>query len=107
MRRLLRLFFAIVGLVAVLYGVASLTGRWLGTPPWWEVRTCSADMRQSDVDEKLGGEGRQPATFTLTHMVTSEPRRGREWMSGCLVVVGLALVAAYGAWPTRRRDSVT
>src|ERR1051326_595137 len=36
MRRPLRLALGIVGLAAAVHGVASLTGGWLGTPPWWE-----------------------------------------------------------------------
>ena len=29
-----------LGLAAVVYGTASLTGGWLGTPPWWLVLTA-------------------------------------------------------------------
>jgi len=30
-----RLTLVVVGLAMAVYGVASLTGAWLGTPPWW------------------------------------------------------------------------
>jgi hypothetical protein len=33
--RPLRLALVVVGLAAVVYGTANLTGGWLGTPPWW------------------------------------------------------------------------
>ncbi len=33
--RTLRVALAALGLAAVVYGAASLTGGWLGTPPWW------------------------------------------------------------------------
>ncbi|HEY4229342.1 MAG TPA: hypothetical protein VGO79_04175, partial [Thermoanaerobaculia bacterium] len=36
MRRPLRLSLALVGLSLAVYAGASLTGGWLGTPPWWE-----------------------------------------------------------------------
>ena len=31
-----RLAVVVLGLAAVVYGTASLTGGWLGTPPWWK-----------------------------------------------------------------------
>lgn len=35
MRIAIRLGFAVVGVAMAVYGTASLTGGWLGTPPWW------------------------------------------------------------------------
>ena len=36
MTRAVLLAPVVVGLAAAVYGAASLTGGWLGTPPWWE-----------------------------------------------------------------------
>lgn len=51
MRRLLRLALIVVGLAAVVYGTASLTGGWLGTPPWWDPapigRMTPTEVRQA------------------------------------------------------------
>src|SRR5688500_6920374 len=34
--RVPRIALSVVGLALAIYGVASLTGAWLGKPPWWE-----------------------------------------------------------------------
>ena len=62
------------------YGAASLTGGWLGMPPWW----------QHDLTINVVGEYRLDV-----------PLAGREWISGAVVAAGLAIVAV-GAWPQRR-----
>lgn len=36
-----RVVLVVLGLAVVVYGVASLTGGWLGTPPWWLVLTTA------------------------------------------------------------------
>ena len=53
--RPLRLAMVVVGLAAVVYGAASLTGGWLGTPPWWEncVRVSTLLGAGSHYDEAL------------------------------------------------------
>jgi hypothetical protein len=67
-RRLLLLY---VGVVALVYGVASLTGGWLGTPPWWSHHEPVPDLIGIYVDR---------------------PRVAREWVSGGLVLLGLGLL---------------
>jgi hypothetical protein len=79
--RALRITLVVLGLAAAVYGIASLTGGWLGTPPWWEHEALGSDS------------GMEPVAF---------PRRGRESVSERLVLVGLG-VAVLGAWPWRRR----
>src|SRR5262245_35574701 len=34
----LRVALVVLGLAMAVYGVASLTGGWLGTPPWWKTK---------------------------------------------------------------------
>jgi hypothetical protein len=87
-----RLTAVVLGLAAVLYGTASLTGGWLGTPPWWERRTS---LWFDDTDRLM------PPGFYHSPTSWVEPRSGRERISGGVVATGLAL-AAFGAWPRRR-----
>ena len=86
-----RLALVLVGLAGAVYGVASLTGERLGTPPWWRENVTGP----SGPDET----GRFGPSMTM-----AEPRQGREWISGGVVAVGLGLVAV-GAWPRRRRPA--
>jgi len=68
LRRLLLLY---VGVVALVYGVASLTGGWLGTPPWWSHHEPVPDLIGVYVDR---------------------PRVAREWVSGGLILLGVGLL---------------
>ena len=68
----LRIAVGVVGFAVAVYGVASLTGEWLGTPPWWEE----------------------------TDRFWVRPRPARKWVSGAVTALGLALVA-FAAWPRR------
>jgi hypothetical protein len=75
MRSPARIVLVVVGLAAAVYGTASLTGQWLGTPPWWtEEASTSAEIfgRQWRID-------------------LVQFRSGREWISGGVVAVGLGL----------------
>ena len=53
MPSVLRATLAVVGLAAIVHGVASLTGGWLGTPPWWEREEFSPIMKPIDFDRLL------------------------------------------------------
>jgi hypothetical protein len=84
---------AVVALAAAVYATASLTGEWLGEPPWWSERL------------------EVPATVTLISppgpprvvvMAIEAPREGRETISGAIAVVGYALFAV-AAWPRKER----
>ncbi len=71
----------VVGLAIAGYGVASLTGGWLGEPPWW----TSWD----------------PLPF--------RPIQGREWISGAVVAMGLGIVVLgirHRPWAERTRTRV-
>jgi hypothetical protein len=74
--RPLRAALGLVGFALAIYGVASLTGAWLGEPPWWE----------------------QTDRFWV------RPRPGREWISGGVTALGLALVA-FAAWPRHSKPT--
>jgi hypothetical protein len=98
MRRPVRLALVVVGLAVAVYGVASLTGGWLGTPPWWDVVTV---IKQEDGWWPLFS----PAFTHWTRTYTLPPERHRPpesvWFEGIAIVGGLGLVAL-GAWPRRR-----
>lgn len=52
-RTSVRVALLVVGLAAATYGIASLTGGWLGTPPWWEststtTKAAGFDRRGAD-----------------------------------------------------------
>ncbi len=85
-----RIALLALGLVAVVYSAASLTGGWLGTPPWWWTETQASDVTVFGATQRLGLE---------------ELRKGREWISGDVIVAGLA-VAAFGTLSRRHRERV-
>ena len=97
MRRPLALARGIVGLAAAVYGAASLTGGWLGTPPWWEVHVP---------DFKVETKGGVLVGVRLPTVAAHEvPREGREWISAGVTAAGLGLLA-WAAWP-RMRSAAT
>lgn len=92
MSRLLRIGFVLVGLAATVYGAASLTGGWLGEPPWWTTHAPPS----RDAFEGTGLNYDAVSHF----MDFSGPRRGRAWISLGVVAVGLTFVAV-GLFPSR------
>ena len=116
----LRLALVVLGLAVALYGVASLTGGWLGEPPWGEVPAQPPLEVPSTISEStviFGSKARTGApsgfepgqtpgdphswgTDAAARGPTGEPRPGREWISAGVLVAGLAL-AAYAVWPRR------
>lgn len=131
-----RLSLVVLGLAAVVYGTATLTGDWLGTPPWWERAAPMTPFAwlhlhfepeyvpEVPLSRPRFGSGSQPTgiwehfgvTFERQKELHSlaearaplhvEPRPGREWISGGVVAAGLALVA-FAAWPRRRWTDVS
>ena len=90
----LRLALVVLGLALAVYGVASLTGRWLGEPPWWR-----RDMTDDEVYGKcISPEGSSDSVeeYRNRHHPTKE-REGGPVISLGVSVVGLALAA----WPRR------
>ena len=93
MPRPLRLALVALGLALAIYGASTLTGLWLGTPPWWDAAAASVahlseEARADLVDADLFVEWR------------------RDGSSVVVVLAGLAL-AVWGAWPRRRTPAVT
>lgn len=86
--RPLRLTLVVLGLALTVYGTASVTGGWLGTPPWW-VTATGADVTVFGATRRLALEQERP---------------GRERISGAVIAVGFGLVA-WGAWSRRRTAS--
>ena len=109
MRPAVCIALVVVGISAVVCGAASLTGGWLGTPPWWE--RASEPM---SID--LGGESvafsRSHGPPTIAQVRASydghpnvTPIDGREWISAGVVTAGMVLFTI-GAWPRRLRERV-
>ncbi len=99
MRRAVRIGLVVLGAAMAVYGAASLTGGWLGTPPW--AVTTQALIERPDLWPPYMRGPETIGLFPAEWFVQAEvPRRGREWISGGVVAAGLALVAV-GAWPRR------
>lgn len=94
MGRNVRIGLVVLGAAMTVYATASLTGGWLGTPPWW---TRSVPPAEAFI-RRLDGE-------TIARNAT-RLREGRESLSCGVVVAGLALAAFAARWP-RRADSTT
>jgi hypothetical protein len=85
------LSLALAGLALAVYAVASLTGGWLGPPPWWE--------REVSVEEYV--EHRWGVTLASpihSDQLVIIERGDREAISFALAALGLALFA-WAAWP--------
>ena len=68
MSRSVRLSLVVLGLALVVYGTASLTGGWLGMPPWWW-----EEARAEHV-----------TVFAATqHLTLEQIRSGRECKASC------------------------
>jgi hypothetical protein len=72
----------VLGVAVAVYGLSSLTGMWLGEPPWW-----TADLGA----KRIGADGR--GTY---HLQVPHPRRKEA--SAAVVVLGLAMIT-FAAWP--------
>ncbi len=109
-----RVGLVVLGAAMAVYGAASLTGGWLGTPPWVADRPADA-VSGSDYGNLEGSifdhpRPHEPPGFTRyaplspEFIAASERSRANDeprlpgW---CAVGLGLALVAV-GAWPRRR-----
>jgi hypothetical protein len=95
-RRPLRFALASLGLVAAVYGAASLTGGWLGTPPWWESWT---PWERSSWDQKSDPED---VRFTRNGFEYLKPGEDREWISYGVTALGFG-IAAFALMPWRVR----
>ena len=103
------------------YGAASLTGGWLGKPPWWERQASEAEtwdllarwaievgttpgrdleLILPGTDIRLAG-GRAMAAEVPPTPPLRVARENREGMSAAVVAVGL-LFAVIGARPRRQ-----
>ena len=82
---------AVVALAAAVYATASLSGGWLGTPPWWERPASWAELTDGEV-----------VAMKWFSLKASRPRDGRELVSASIAAVGYALFAV-AAWPRRDR----
>jgi hypothetical protein len=88
-RLAVRLALIVLGLAAVVYGAASLTGGWLGTPSWWEREETATEYRDRFVSGRSHAGGSPGRRFDMiVPEVRTVPREGREWISGGVMAVG-------------------
>jgi hypothetical protein len=92
-----RIALVVLGLALALYGIASLTGGWLGEPPWWSTREHSEHNVSSRLPNGLVLESGARVRYDKVG-----PGPGREWISAGVVVAGLALACVAG-WPSSMR----
>jgi hypothetical protein len=111
---------ALLGFAAFVYGVASLSGCWLGRPPWWGqwVPSRESEMGGNSLSAVVEAEIRreypdrpEPVDFRWSWDLDSPTggesyylRPYREWVSAGVALAGLG-VLAFGLWPRRRRDA--
>ncbi len=89
MRTTVRVGLTLLGAAMAVYGAASLTGGWLGTPPWW-LRTRAVWDIASPKD----------LHHVVIEVAERAPRPGLELIALGVASAGLTLVAV-GAWPRR------
>lgn len=108
-RPAVRIALVVLGLAAIVYGTASLTGGWLGAPPWWE-RDASESERWDELARWAVRVGTIPTGLSDPSPAPPSqfrvPREGRIAMSGALVAAALACVTL-GAWPKRLPEVVS
>lgn len=63
MRPAVRIGLVVLGAAMTVYGFASLTGRWLGTPPWWD---------RGMTDEEVLGKCIAPGDFSAPSRSTGD-----------------------------------
>ena len=125
MRTAVRVGFVVLGAATAVYGAASLTGGWLGAPPWWDRPATQAEewdllarwAIEVGTSREPGPMATLPGTDVQIPLERPFPkdlpprpslrvaREDREAMSAAVVGLGLA-AATIGAWPRRRRVNV-
>ena len=104
MSRSVRLAVVALGLALAVYGTSTLSGGWLGTPPW-STELHEPWLSHDDLVYLYGDSGGVPtqvpklATRLRVHQVTWPA-----WPGAIVVAVGVGL-AAFGAWPRRLRPA--
>ena len=102
--RLFRIALVILGIALGVYGTASLTGGWLGMPPW-STEIDGPWLSHDDLVYLYGDSRGVPmqvpelATRLRVHRVTWPA-----WPGAIVIGVGVGLFA-FGAWPRRRQVS--
>jgi hypothetical protein len=94
-KRAVRVGLVVLGAAMAVYGAASLTGGWLGTPPWWERTRAVWDLASpNDLDH------------VVIEVAERVPRPGRELISLGFASAGLSLDAGR-ARPRRRSGTAS
>jgi hypothetical protein len=86
----LRIALVVLGLAVAVYGVASLTGGWLGAPPWSVVT--------------VGVYTINGAPRYQEHDPVHDPRPADAWWASGVILAGLAL-STFAAWPRRAKPT--
>lgn len=63
MGRAVRVGLVVLGAAMAVYSTASLTGGWLGTPPWWEIREAREVLRQRRLHRMFPESSEQEAAI--------------------------------------------
>jgi hypothetical protein len=90
---------ALVALAAAVYATASLSGRWLGEPPWWRREvpwTLPLDFNDPDIMQLA------PCPSGCLTQPRRIRRDDRETISASIALAGFALFAV-ASWPRRDR----
>ena len=77
MRRAVRVGLVALGAAIAVYGAASLTGGWLGTPPWWETR----ESRQALIERRTARMHPGLIEWQRAELASGDPRRIQEVLS--------------------------
>jgi hypothetical protein len=93
-----KIALVVLGLALALYGVASLTGGWLGEPPWWKTE-FERMQDEFEAHQPRDGESR---------IMQGKSQPWHDDATGGSVAVSLAITLAGGAlaaiaWPRKPR----
>jgi len=132
MRTAVRVGFVVLGAATAVYGAASLTGGWLGAPPWEDPRPAfpppSSAGDQRSREEEAASWAEHAASLPMSggwNERTARPSRGaptppggpqsnerqakqprpwwHKWTGLALCVFGIVEISV-GAWPRRRAE---
>ena len=71
MRRAVRVGLVVLGAAMAVYGAASVTGGWLGTPPWWEGRETADEL----LDRRERGGNLRLKEWFAAEIASGDPQR--------------------------------
>jgi hypothetical protein len=97
---------AFVALAAAVYATASLTGGWLGVPPWWEEWVAIPEGGALPDGFPKGRWRRRTSPYAQVFELP-RPREGREVLSATFAAIGLVTFAVLAASGKRKHSGST